>query len=61
MPAAKKSGSGDKVLATPVVRKMAKDNNVELSLIKGTGKDGRVLKEDILNYLQSKEGMSLPD
>ncbi|CAO3703674.1 unnamed protein product [Rhizopus stolonifer] len=35
------------VLATPAVRRLAKENNVDLNNIKGTGKEGRILKEDI--------------
>lgn len=38
---------GKKVLATPVARKMAKDLGVDISTIKGTGPNGRVMKEDI--------------
>ncbi|MBT5577237.1 MAG: dihydrolipoyllysine-residue acetyltransferase [Porticoccaceae bacterium] len=43
--------SDDKVLTTPAVRKMARQNNLDLTLITGTGKQGRVLKEDVLQYL----------
>ncbi|KYQ93259.1 dihydrolipoyl transacylase [Tieghemostelium lacteum] len=39
------------VLATPSVRHMAKINNLNLKTISGSGKEGRVLKEDVLNYL----------
>lgn len=52
------SGS-DKVLATPAVRKMAIEQNVHLSDIKGSGQNGRILKEDILNYIESKTGNPL--
>ena len=38
-----------KVLATPVARKMAKDLGVDIQIIEGTGPNGRVMKEDILN------------
>ncbi|XP_011404664.1 PREDICTED: lipoamide acyltransferase component of branched-chain alpha-keto acid dehydrogenase complex, mitochondrial-like [Amphimedon queenslandica] len=48
-----KSGSG-KVLATPTVRRIAAENNIDLFLIKGTGDGGRILKEDILKYIDSK-------
>lgn len=41
-----------KVLATPSVRKIAMDHNISLSDVPGTGRDGRILKEDILFYIQ---------
>ena len=39
--------------AAPAVRKIASDNSVDLRQVKGTGKNGRILKEDILGYLES--------
>uniref|UniRef100_A0A2P2I5V4 Dihydrolipoamide acetyltransferase component of pyruvate dehydrogenase complex n=1 Tax=Hirondellea gigas TaxID=1518452 RepID=A0A2P2I5V4_9CRUS len=44
-----------KVLTTPAVRRIAKENNINLALVQGTGKDGRLMKEDLLNYI-AKEG-----
>jgi 2-oxoisovalerate dehydrogenase E2 component (dihydrolipoyl transacylase) len=41
----------DKILSTPAVRKIAKENSVNLSNVPASGRDGRVLKEDILSYL----------
>lgn len=38
-------------LATPAVRRIASENNVNLSDVKSSGRDGRVLKSDILEYL----------
>jgi len=46
-----KTDSG-KVLATPAVRKIAMDHNIVLADVPGTGKDGRILKEDIMNYIE---------
>jgi len=42
-----------KTLATPVARAMAKDLGVDIKKVSGTGPAGRVMKEDIQNYLQS--------
>ena len=36
-----------KVLATPVARQLAKDLGVNINTVKGTGPNGRVMKEDI--------------
>ncbi|EGT43017.1 hypothetical protein CAEBREN_25669 [Caenorhabditis brenneri] len=40
-----------KVLATPAVRRIAIENNVKLSSVRGSGRDGRILKEDVLKFL----------
>jgi 2-oxoisovalerate dehydrogenase E2 component (dihydrolipoyl transacylase) len=34
-------------MATPPVRKYAKDHGVDLTLVSGTGKDGRITREDV--------------
>ncbi len=45
------ANSNGKVLSTPAVRKMAREHSIDLSHIAGSGKQGRVLKEDVLAYL----------
>jgi 2-oxoglutarate dehydrogenase E2 component (dihydrolipoamide succinyltransferase) len=37
----------------PAARKMAEENNVSAAAVAGSGKDGRVLKEDVANHLKS--------
>lgn len=44
-----------KVLTTPAVRKLAREYELDLSMISGTGKNGRVLKEDVHLYLKTLE------
>jgi pyruvate dehydrogenase E2 component (dihydrolipoamide acetyltransferase) len=43
-----------KALATPVARALAKDLGVDINEIKGTGPGGRVMKEDIHNYVDKQ-------
>ncbi|WCJ23463.1 Dihydrolipoyllysine-residue acetyltransferase component of pyruvate dehydrogenase complex [Euphorbia peplus] len=42
------------VLCTPAVRHLANQYSINLNDITGTGKDGRVLKEDVLQYGRQK-------
>ena len=41
------------VLTTPAVRKMAREHDLDLGTIAGSGKQGRVLKEDVLDFLSA--------
>ena len=38
--------------SSPLVRKIAKDNNVDLAQVPGTGSAGRITKDDILGHLE---------
>ena len=42
-----------KVLASPAVRRVAREKNIDLSSVKGSGKKGRILKSDVLNLQHS--------
>jgi pyruvate dehydrogenase E2 component (dihydrolipoamide acetyltransferase) len=44
--------TGDRVRSSPLVRKIAKDNNVDLSQVPGTGASGRITKTDIVSHLE---------
>jgi 2-oxoglutarate dehydrogenase E2 component (dihydrolipoamide succinyltransferase) len=39
------------VRSSPLVRRMAQENNLDLALVKGTGSDGHITKEDVLRHL----------
>jgi len=42
--------AGAEVLATPAVRKIARDLGVDIGRVKGTGSDGRVTEEDVKGF-----------
>lgn len=44
----------------PAARKMMADNNVNANDVTGTGKDNRVTKEDVMNYLAQPAPASAP-
>ena len=43
---------------SPLVRKLAKEYNIKLERIKGTGEGGRITKKDIMDYMASKSGIT---
>jgi pyruvate dehydrogenase E2 component (dihydrolipoamide acetyltransferase) len=43
--------SGERVRSSPLVRRIARENNLDLRNVPGTGSAGRITKEDILGYL----------
>ncbi len=50
---AKAAPAATEKLVNPAARKMADEKNVNTAVVAGTGKDGRVLKEDVANHLKS--------
>jgi pyruvate dehydrogenase E2 component (dihydrolipoamide acetyltransferase) len=46
-------GNGQKIRSSPLVRKIAKEHNVDLASMEGSGAGGRISKKDILAAVQS--------
>jgi pyruvate dehydrogenase E2 component (dihydrolipoamide acetyltransferase) len=44
---------------SPLVRKMARENNIDLSRVKGTGVGGRITKQDLESYLGGQSGTAV--
>lgn len=52
----------NEVLANPAAKKLAMEKNLDLTQLKGSGRDGRILKEDVqesLNTLNAKPFLTL--
>jgi len=52
-PSPKAGGNGQKIRSSPLVRKIAKEHNVDLASMEGSGAGGRISKKDILAALES--------
>lgn len=52
---AQKSTTSEEVLATPSVRKLAREEEVEISQVEGTGKGGKVTREDVEKAASSRK------
>ena len=44
------SNNDSRILASPLAKKIAKEKNIDISLIQGTGDNGRIIKDDVENY-----------
>jgi pyruvate dehydrogenase E2 component (dihydrolipoyllysine-residue acetyltransferase) len=44
---------------SPLVRKMARENNIDLSRVKGTGIGGRITKQDLETYMSGQTGTAV--
>jgi len=54
------SGEGDRVLASPLARRLAEQEGLSLSAVSGTGPRGRVVKRDIEKALKEGTGKAAP-
>lgn len=52
--------SGANVYAGPAVRKLARELGVDLTLLKGSGARGRIVKEDVHEFVKSSIGRPAP-
>jgi pyruvate dehydrogenase E2 component (dihydrolipoamide acetyltransferase) len=51
-PPAPSATVGDAPRSSPLVRKIASENNIDLATVPGTGASGRITKQDILGHLE---------
>ncbi len=48
------AGQVSDIRTSPLVRRLARENNIDLSKVQGTGLEGRITKQDVLNYLNQR-------
>jgi pyruvate dehydrogenase E2 component (dihydrolipoamide acetyltransferase) len=51
-PAGDRGQDGERLRSSPLVRRMARENNVDLNQVSGTGLGGRISKSDIQGFIQ---------
>jgi pyruvate dehydrogenase E2 component (dihydrolipoamide acetyltransferase) len=58
-PAAQTEDESD-VRSSPLVRKLAREHNVDLNQLQGTGTGGRVTKQDVLDFVEHRTSAPAP-
>lgn len=53
-----KTQTDDKVFASPLAKRIAQQNNIDLKTLQGSGPNSRVVKSDILAFLANSESRS---
>lgn len=51
---------GKRILASPLAKKIASDKGIQLSQVKGTGENGRIVKSDIENFTPATAAPAQP-
>lgn len=49
----------DRIFASPLAKKIAEQNSIDLAKVQGTGPRGRIIKDDVINYSNSSKTSSL--
>ena len=47
------AASGERIIASPLAKRIAADKGIDLAQVKGTGPNGRIVKEDVENFTPS--------
>ena len=50
---AQEAAAGGRVLASPLAKRLAEENNINIANVPGSGEGGRIVKADIENYIAS--------
>jgi pyruvate dehydrogenase E2 component (dihydrolipoamide acetyltransferase) len=58
--AATPANGEERVLASPLARKIAAEHSIDLRQVRGTGPKGRIVERDVLAYLESRQATVAP-
>ncbi|MCZ8369474.1 MAG: 2-oxo acid dehydrogenase subunit E2 [Porphyrobacter sp.] len=50
-PAPAAAVSGERIIASPLAKRIAADKSIDLAQVKGTGPNGRIVREDVENFI----------
>jgi pyruvate dehydrogenase E2 component (dihydrolipoamide acetyltransferase) len=53
--------SAQRLFASPIVRRMARERNLDLTILTGTGPNGRIVRRDVEAYFASESAKAEPD
>ena len=53
--------SEERTRHSPAVRRLAREHNVDLAMVTGTGMGGRITRSDILSYIEAGGTVTVPD
>jgi len=59
-PATKQAESQDEKASGPAVRRLMSEHDIQADLISGSGKNGRVTKDDVVSFIQSNREKTAP-
>ncbi|MDC8753312.1 2-oxo acid dehydrogenase subunit E2 [Erythrobacter sp. sf7] len=59
-PAPAPASSGDRIIASPLAKRIAADKGIDLAQVKGTGPNGRIVKDDVENFTPGAAAASAP-
>jgi pyruvate dehydrogenase E2 component (dihydrolipoamide acetyltransferase) len=59
-PAPAPASSGERVIASPLAKRIAADKGIDLAQVKGSGPNGRIVKEDVESFTPSAANERVP-
>lgn len=59
-PAPAPTNGEERILASPLARKIAAEHGIDLRQVQGTGPKGRIVERDVLAYIESRKATAVP-